>query len=166
MLLTRCLLIVTHCHNTNAKRRISLSPCHQAILKSCADDSRSFRILVEERTSFDWQFWKKIMWRWLMRQLVLRESSCPNGEWFVWNWQSGKCASCAPCQETHYERASNRNWAKGACSTVKMWNLSPLNGRYALNPDFQRFKNLDPSPFLRHFTDPPLWSPSPPPHNK
>ena len=53
-LLTGCLRIVTHCHNTVAKRWISLSICHKTILRSCAGDPSNkyyIRIFVKDHTS-------------------------------------------------------------------------------------------------------------------
>ena len=53
-LLTGCLRIVMHCHNTVTKLWISLSLCHKTILKCCAGDPSNkcyIRIFVKERTS-------------------------------------------------------------------------------------------------------------------
>ena len=61
-LLTGCLRIVTHCHNTIAKHWISLSLCYRTNLKCCAGDSLNkcfIRIFVKKRTSVNFNFEKR-----------------------------------------------------------------------------------------------------------
>ena len=61
-LLTGCLRIATHCHNTVAKRWILLSLCHKNKLKCCAGDSLNkyyIRIFVKKRTSVNFNFERK-----------------------------------------------------------------------------------------------------------
>ena len=63
-LLTGCLCIVTHCHNTVAKRWISLSICRKTILKWCAGDpSNKYYIhtFCQGAHLCQFQSWKKIM---------------------------------------------------------------------------------------------------------
>ena len=60
-LLTGCLRIVTHCHNTVAKR------CQKTILKCCAGDPSNkyyIRIFCQGAHLCQFQFWKKMLWRW------------------------------------------------------------------------------------------------------
>ena len=94
-LLTGCLPIVRHCHNTEVKRWISLSICDKTILKCSAGDPSNkyyIRIFCQGAHLCQFQFWKKMLWRWpdvlksvVNAQLVLRVS-CPNWERFVRNW--------------------------------------------------------------------------------
>ena len=93
LLQTACLRIATHCHNTVAKCWISLSQCHKTNLKCCAGNSlNKYYILYfcQEPHICQFEFWKKMPWRWLTCQLVLRVS-CPNWERFVRNLQWKMC---------------------------------------------------------------------------
>ena len=111
-LLTRCLCIVTHCHNTVAKRWISLSTyviklssnVVPATLRTnitfvffCQGAHRAVNFNSERKCcGVDQMFLKNVA----NAQLVLRVS-CPNWERFVRNWQWSECACGGMEWRTH-----------------------------------------------------------------
>ena len=149
-LLTGCLRIVTHCHNTVAKHWISLSLCYRTDLKCCASDSLNkcyICIFVKKRTSVNFNFERKCCG---IDQMFSKDvTNVPTRSQSILS-QLGKICRELTVENVHVVNHGVRDtcfikwdgtsvnveafgsWGRGggpgACSPEKFWNLGPLNG--------------------------------------
>ena len=136
--------------------------------------------LLRSAPQFQFQFWKKMLWRWpdVLKRCDERANSFSEYPVQIGKdlsgIDSGKCAFGEPWCEGHMFNWDTITWTWKNFEIWAFWMaenaLEILQMLYFLylkawpSPDFQRFKSLDPPPLLRNFIDdPPLWSPSPPP---